>query len=85
MYEKQRVDCKKSIDFVPSKNTVFFDYKKSYCYSCRNVIEGIITKNRSTVSYIHMSTVITPIEKDPKAHRTDTNVKKDDVVMGVNN
>ena len=28
MYEKQRVDCKKSIDFVYSKNSVLFDYKK---------------------------------------------------------
>ena len=28
-YEKQRVDCEKSIDFVPSINTVFFNYKKT--------------------------------------------------------
>ena len=45
-----------------------------------NYVTGITAKNKSTISYIHVSIVVRPTEIDPKARRTDTTVKKDDVM-----
>ena len=50
-----------------------------------NDVKGITTKNKSTTSYIHVSTVIRATEIDPNARRTDTTDKKDDCIVEVDN
>ena len=50
-----------------------------------NEVKEITTRNKSTIPYIHVSTVIKTTEIDPKARRTNTTVKKDYVVMEVDN
>ena len=41
-----------------------------------NDVKGVTAKNKSTISCIHVSTVMIPTEIDPKARRTDIPSKK---------
>lgn len=48
-----------------------------------NDVKGITVKNKSTISYINMSTVIRPTEQDLTNCKTDTTARKHDVEIEV--